>query len=227
MDSPPGLNMQATQGTREVVKGVHVIDTYANIVVVADQRMVVIDSSLEPRPGKFFELLKRTNVNPRDFTSIIVTHTHPDHVTGLAAVKQELAQAKVAAHEIEAPYISKQAIYEGPPGKATQKHTPVPIDVRLRDGQAYEGFEILHTPGHTLGHISLYDRERRLLIAGDAVRTEAGLSPMEDQFNIDPRQHRESIRRLARLDVETLVCGHGPPMASGAGRQLADLVARL
>lgn len=203
------------------------MDTYANTIVIADQRMVVIDTSSEAAPQKLFETWERLRIKPTDFTSIIVTHTHPDHVTGLAAVKQRATRAKVAAHEIEAPFISKERIYEGPPGKATQKHTPVRVDVRLREGQTYEGFEIFHTPGHTLGHISLYDHERRLLIAGDALRTEEGLGPMEDVYNVDPRQHRESIQKLARLDVDTIVCGHGPPVASGAGAKLTALARRL
>jgi glyoxylase-like metal-dependent hydrolase (beta-lactamase superfamily II) len=211
----------------QVVPGLHRVPTYANAYVVTEQRLAVIDASGEPVPQRLFDLLDRLKVGPRDLTSIIITHTHPDHVTGLAALKARFPDARVAAHEVEAPFVAKDRVYDGPPGPHVQRHTGVPVDVRLRDGEAFEGFRVLHTPGHTWGSISLFDDAAKLLLAGDAVRTEEGLAPMQDQFNVDPAAHRASIRRLAQLDVETLVCGHGDPLVGGAGKALRDLAARL
>lgn len=215
-----------TLGTlMELLHGVHVIDTYANTALLTDRRLVLVDTSADAVPNKLFEYLADLKIGPEDLTSIVITHTHGDHVSGLAAVQQHFPSARVACHEIEAPFISQQQRYPGPPRPAT--HKGVPVDVRLKDQQTFEGFTVFHTPGHTRGSMSLYDRERRLLIAGDAVRTEGGLAPMEDVYNVDPRQHRESIKRLATLDIDTLVCGHGPPIAHGAGAQLQALAARL
>lgn len=223
------------QAVKEVIRGVHVVDTYAHCAIVTDQRMVLVDTSSQADAKPVLDALKAAGIKPRDLTSIIVTHTHPDHVSGLAAVRRAFP-AKVAAHEIEAPFIAKERIYEGPPGKQYQKHEGVPVDVRLRDGQSFEGFQVLHTPGHTAGHLSLYDKERRLLIAGDALNTDPGsgsvdrslgVGTMGDQFNLDPRQHRESIKRLAKLEFDALVVGHGDPIATGAGQRVRKLAARL
>jgi len=211
--------------TAEVVPGVHVIDTYANSILLTDQRLVLVDTSSEASGAKILEYLARVNVKATDLTSIFVTHTHGDHASGLAALKAKAARAKVVASEVEAPFIAQEQTYPGPPRPAA--HKGVPVEVRLKDGQTHDGFTTLFTPGHTRGSMSLHDAARRLLVAGDAVRTEGGLGPMEDVYNVDPRQHRESIKRIAKLDVETLVCGHGPPIASGAGAQLRDLARRL
>lgn len=219
--------MRAQGVVSELMKGVHVIDTYAHCALLTGQRLILVDTSSEAAPTKVFDAMKQVGVKPSDLTSIVITHTHPDHVTGLHEIKKQAPQAKVAAHEIEAPFISKEKTYTGPPGPQTQKHTGVRVDVRLKDGQTYDGLLVIHTPGHTLGHISLLDRERRLLLAGDAVRTEDGLGPMEDIYNVDPNRHRESIRKLTSYDFDALVCGHGPPIASDASEKLKAAAGRL
>jgi glyoxylase-like metal-dependent hydrolase (beta-lactamase superfamily II) len=211
--------------TSEIVKGVHVIDTYANSILLTDQRLVLVDTSSEAAPTKIFDYLARVGVQPTDLTSIFVTHTHGDHVNGLAAIRAKATNAKVVASDVEAPFVAQTQPYPGPPRPAA--HKGVPVDVRLKDGQKHEGFTMVFTPGHTKGSMSLWDPARRLLVAGDAVRTEGGLQPMEDVYNFNPKLHRESIKKLAQYDAETLVCGHGPPIASGAGRQLAELARRL
>ena len=61
----------------------------------------------------------------------------------------------------------------------------------------------------------------------DFRRARGGLGPMDDQYNIDPKQHRESMKKLARYDFESLICGHGPPIRSGAGKQLKAVAAKL
>jgi glyoxylase-like metal-dependent hydrolase (beta-lactamase superfamily II) len=209
----------------QLIPNVHVLDTYAHTVLLTEQRLVLVDTSMEKEPAKIRDYLAHVKVKPTDLTSILVTHTHGDHVNGLAWMKRLAPNAKVACHEVEAPFISKEKVYPGPPRPAG--HDGVKVDVRLKDGQSFEGFTVLHTPGHTLGHMSLHDPKLRLLIAGDALRTEGGVQPMEDVYNADPKQHRAQIKRLAQLDVETLVCGHGPPIARGAGAQLKAAAAKL
>jgi glyoxylase-like metal-dependent hydrolase (beta-lactamase superfamily II) len=209
----------------ELLPGVHVIETYANTVLLTDQRMVLVDTSMDKEPAKILDALGKLKVKPTDLTSIIITHVHGDHVNGLAALKRVATNAKVACHEIEAPFVSKKEVYPGPPRPAG--HEGVPVDRKLRDGEKFEGFTVVATPGHTRGSISLHDAARRLLVAGDAVRTDGGLGPMDDQFNADPLQHRASIKRLAALEFDALVCGHGAPIRSGAGAQVRQVASRF
>jgi glyoxylase-like metal-dependent hydrolase (beta-lactamase superfamily II) len=207
----------------ELLKGVHLIETYANTTLLVDDRLVLIDTSIDADAGKLMDYLSKIKVTPKDLSTIFITHTHSDHVSGLAAIKHG-SPAKVAAHNVEADFIARKRVYDGP---GAFRHTATPVDVLLNDGQKYDGLEVIFTPGHTRGHISLLDPSRSLLIAGDAVNNESGLRPMDDRYNVDPKQHRESIKKLAKFRFENAVFGHGAPIAGGAAAKLADLAKRV
>ena len=209
----------------EIAKGVNVIETYANCAIFSDGRLVLVDTSVDDSAKDIFSWLRKNGRAPGDLTSVIITHTHPDHVLGLAAVKARARNAKVAAGKDEADFIARTKVYPGPPGP--QRHDAVPVDVRLEEGQKYEGFLVIATPGHTPGHISLLDTERKILVAGDALNNEKGLGPMPDQYNIDPKQHRASIKKLANYEFETVIVGHGKPIPKGGGAQVKALAANL
>jgi len=50
---------------------------------------------------------------------------------------------------------------------------------------------------------------------------------MDDKYNVDPKKHRESIKKLAGFDFEYLVMGHGAPILGGASKKVKELAARL
>ena len=211
----------------EILKGVHFIDTYANTYLLVDNRLVLIDTSSEADAKGLLGYLGKAKIQPKDISTIFITHVHPDHVSGLSRIKQDATSAKVAASTIEADFISKKRTYDGPPGAAAQRHPGTPVDVPLQDGQTQDGLRIVFTPGHTRGSISLLDESRSLLIAGDAANNEEGLRPMDDRYNVDPRVHRESIKKLSALHFENAVFGHGKPILGGAAAQFVTLARRL
>ena len=211
----------------EILKDVHLIDSYANTYVLVDDRLVLIDTSSESDAKTLLTYLAKTKIQPKDIATIFFTHVHPDHVSGLARVKRDATAARVAASRIEAEFISKRRTYDGPPGAQYQKQPGTPVDVVLEDGQTHDGLQVIYTPGHTRGSISLFDASRSLLIAGDAANHEKELRPMDDQYNVDPRMHRESIKKLANLHFEHAVFGHGKPIVGGASAQFAALAKRL
>jgi glyoxylase-like metal-dependent hydrolase (beta-lactamase superfamily II) len=208
----------------ELLKGVHVIETYATTTLLIDDRLVLVDASADADAGKLMDYLAKIGVKPKDLSTIFITHTHPDHVGGLAAIKHGSA-AKVAAHRIEADFIARKRVYDGPPG--VQRHPGTPVDVHLDDGQKHDGLEVIFTPGHTRGSISLLDASRSLLIAGDAANNESGLRPMDDRYNVDPKQHRESIKKLAKFSFDHAIFGHGAPIKDRARTKFAELVKQL
>ena len=208
----------------ELQKGVHVIETYATTTLIVDGRLVLIDTSADADAGKILEYLAKIKMKPSDLSTIFITHTHGDHVSGLAALKKN-SSAKVATHKIEAEFVSRRKVYDGPPG--VHKYSGVPVDVMLEDGQAYDGLRVIFTPGHTRGHSSVLDESRALLIAGDAMNNESGLRPMDDRYNVDPKQHRESIKKLAKFHFENAIFGHGEPIKGNASAKIADLAKRL
>lgn len=210
----------------EFLKGIHVIDTYATTALILDNRLILVDTSVEGDAKTVLKYMDKIKVRPRDLATIFITHVHPDHVSGLAAIKKD-SPAKVVSSTIEAEYISKKRVYDGPPGAQYQKQPGTPVDVALGDGQVHDGLRAIYTPGHTRGSISLLDESRSLLFVGDAANNEHGLGPMDDRYNVDPRQHRESIRKLAAFHFENAIFGHGAPIKGGASKQFQDLAGKL
>ena len=209
----------------EIVKGVHMIETYAQCALYSDGRLVLVDTGVDAGAKDIVAYLRKVGHAPSDLGSIVITHTHPDHVTGLAALKAQAPGAKVAVHRDDADYVARTREYPGPPGRL--RHDAVRVDVRLEDGQKHEGFLVIHTPGHTPGNIALLDTERKVLVAGDSLNHEKELRPMSDQYNIDAKQHRQSIRKLANYEYEVILFGHGSPIVKGGSGQVKALAAKL
>src|SRR5437870_12502310 len=88
-------------GAMEFLKGVHVIETYATTTLIVDDRLILVDTSADADAGKVVDYLNHIRVKPKDLSTTFITHRHPDHVGGLAALKHG-SPAKVAAHRIDA-----------------------------------------------------------------------------------------------------------------------------
>jgi glyoxylase-like metal-dependent hydrolase (beta-lactamase superfamily II) len=97
----------------------------------------------------------------------------------------------------------------------------------LQIGEQIGPLTVVGVPGKSPGEVALHWPERRILIAGDAV---IGTPPgqcgvLRDKVMDDPKQLRESVRRLLALDFDTLLVGDGTPILSGAKDRLRELVA--
>ena len=88
------------------------------------------------------------------------------------------------------------------------------------------GLSIVATPGHTAGHVSVFDGVGGLLVAGDALATVGGpLAGSNPQFTEDAPAAAASVVKLGKLQFETLLVGHGEPILTGASAQVAALAA--
>lgn len=206
---------------------VYVFDSNAHTALLTSNRLILVDTGTKPDGSLIIPDLEKIGYNVADIETIIITHTHPDHVGGLDHF-HKLSNAKIASHEIEAKFIAKDEIYQGPPGPQSQRHPGTPVDYILKDEQEFEGLFVIHTPGHTLGHISLLDRENDILYAGDSMRNDDGkINPMPDMYNINPTQHIESMRKLANYNFEKVVFGHGDPLSEKGSQLLRDYLNTL
>jgi len=174
-----------------------------------------------------------------------MTHGHFDHVGGL----EELAarwQAPVYAHPLEHPYLNGGAAYPPPDPSVGgglmsalspfYPRGPVNAGVWLRplpeDGSVpgMPGWRWIHTPGHSVGHVSLWREADHALIAGDAFITTQqesayGALTQAPELHGPPMYYTSdwpsagrSVAALAALDPALAITGHGRPMAGAAMR---------
>jgi glyoxylase-like metal-dependent hydrolase (beta-lactamase superfamily II) len=140
---------------------------------------------------------------------VVLTHQHQDHAGGLAEVAP-LVNASLYAGQADVSAIE----------------SPTPLKP-VNDGDEVFGLQIVGTPGHTAGHIAVFDPSTGTLVAGDALRTTDGLAGPDAQFTADMAQAAASVRKLATLDVRAILPGHGAPLMDGAADALTKLAASL
>jgi len=83
---------------------------------------------------------------------------------------------------------------------------------------------VIHTPGHTAGSISLLDEQKKVLFAGDTLRvSDRKVGGPPEQFSVDMTKVKESIAKLAQLDFDVLLGGHGEPFQPNASNAVKKL----
>jgi glyoxylase-like metal-dependent hydrolase (beta-lactamase superfamily II) len=180
---------------------------------------------------------------------IVLTHGHLDHAGSVETLADEW-DVPVYAHRLEMPYLTGKSSYPPPdptvggamaqfsrffrkkPYDLGNRVTALPESLVLDE---LPGWRIIHTPGHTHGHISLFREADRVLIAGDAVSTldqkslwnvltqARRFGPPPQYYTSDWDKAEASMRTLADLRPEYILCGHGKPV-SHAADEFAEFV---
>jgi hydroxyacylglutathione hydrolase len=174
---------------------------------------VVIDANLEPQP--MVDLVRKRGANVK---AILLTHTDVDHVAGLPVLLAAFGPVPVAVHESE-----RHVVVEGRPlrrefGPATD---PVEHVVSLVDGETFRAgslaFEVLHTPGHSPGGVTLKIGDN--LFTGDALF--AGSIGRSDFANSNGKALLDGInaKLLSQPDGLRVYSGHGPSTTIGRERK--------
>jgi glyoxylase-like metal-dependent hydrolase (beta-lactamase superfamily II) len=239
-------------GAKEVVPGIRTIPIrlgilpYVNAFLLTDGEATLIDTGLPKRAEAILAVVKAAGVAPMDLRHIVITHHHPDHRGSLTALR-EATGARVYAHPLDADVVRGQRPAPGPTKsnaatrallrfgarRGLSDAAPAGVDVELADGQELPiggGLRILHTPGHTAGHVSVLVPSKRTLIVGDAAGGMFGRVRLPlGTFTEDMVQTKASIWRLAQIDFDAAVFGHGTPIrhdANAAFQRLVDKLAR-
>jgi glyoxylase-like metal-dependent hydrolase (beta-lactamase superfamily II) len=203
-------------------------------VVLKDKNeMILVDCGYIGFMPIIEDVFKSENLDCSELTKILITHNDHDHMGALADFKEKYPNIEIVASEIEAPYIGgeKKSLRleqaeamqntlseeQKPFGEAFCKILksvrPVKVDLLVHDGEVMNwcgGCEIVATPGHTPGHISLYLNNKKTLITGDAAALENNqLVIANPQFTLDVENANKSISKILDYDAETYICYHG------------------
>ncbi len=187
--------------------------THTNAYLLGRSRAVLVDPAT-PLPDEICGLRRALAAARRqgiEVCAIWLTHHHPDHVGAVEAMRRELG-VPVCAH---------------PLAVAPLQHAGLKVDEELTDGQRvdlgdHEPFpvRVVHTPGHTRGHLSFFDETHRSLIAGDLASTLSTIVIDPPEGDMD--DYIASLDRAMALAPKLLFPAHGPAVL-GATQRLEKL----
>lgn len=176
----------------------------ANTYLIIGTRKILVD------PGHYHlfpvvrENLEKLSLSPSDIDLVIITHAHPDHMEAIQVF--EGTSTLIALPALEHPFLKTAASRYGSDLMALDFEP----DILLQEGTLEAGdllFQVYHTPGHSPGSLCLYWPEKKALFTGDVVFKQ-GIG-RTDLPGGDGEKLKESIRKLAKLDIDYLLPGHG------------------
>jgi glyoxylase-like metal-dependent hydrolase (beta-lactamase superfamily II) len=214
-------------------------ESFLNLTLIVDEQNgnTLVDAGLPDQMEAISSALVDAGIGVGDLRRIIFTHQDLDHVgSGAALVRQ--SGARVLAHSADVPYIegSQRPLKPSPTmleqrpqmREVLERLEPVGIDEYVEDGTRLDvagGTRVISTAGHTPGHISLYLERSKVLIAGDALTAERGsLNGPNPSMTLEMSTAIQSIRRLADLEIDTIVCYHGGVVSEDANGQLQRVI---
>jgi len=186
-------------------------------LMVRGTEVALVDTGLSRSAGDIESALSTVGLGWDHVGHIILTHRHGDHTGSLGAAMELAIEAVAYAGEADIGSIA-----------SPRRLAP------LLDGDSIFSLDILHTPGHTTGHISVHDPQGRTLIAGDSLNgsgsgmeTVQGVGGPNPRYTPDMAEGVASAEKMALLAFDTLYFGHGEPVLSGADQALRAYLATL
>jgi len=197
-----------------------------------DKEAVLVDTGMPGQLADIRKAVEAAGARFEDIRHIILTHQDIDHIGSLPELVEALDGVEVWAHNDDVPYIQGERplikmnrermeklfetlpqeqraqalkLFDNPP-KAHVAHI-------LHGGEElpfHGGVQVVHTPGHTPGHISLFVASDGVLIAGDELRVDNGeLTGPAPGATPDMPQALKSVGKLIPFDVHKVICYHG------------------
>lgn len=180
-------------------------------VLIRGNEAALVDTGLPGTGAQFADVLTGAGLDWNAVKHLIITHYHQDHVGAMGEVMEAATGATIYAGAEDIPQIETAHTIQA-----------------VADGDEVFGLQIITTPGHTAGHISILDPVGSLFVAGDAlVNNENTLAVSPAQFTADMAMAQESVKKIATFAFEKAVFGHGDPIESGASAMVAELAQSL
>ncbi|TYR81406.1 MBL fold metallo-hydrolase [Priestia megaterium] len=189
-------------------------------LVEEEDGLTLIDAAL---PYSTKGILKATQIIGKPIKTIILTHAHDDHVGALDSLAQRLPDVSVSISSRDSRLLAGDtALLQGeensPIRGGISKKLQTQPDRLLEEGDRIGSLEVIASPGHTPGSISLFDVRHQHLIAGDAFQTRGGIAvagtikplfPFPAFGTWNKKLALESAKKLRALEPKLLAVGHG------------------
>lgn len=213
------------------------INSYA--FINKDSSVTLVDCGLKGASKKLVADLARIGKHPKDVTSIVFTHAHDDHVGGAAEMIARCETTSVLMHEADA---ELTADGRTPPqdtsrfsGKLMARmpkssYQPFLVTRKLKDGDvinAAGGLKVIHTPGHTDGHISLLHLESETLITGDSIfNMTSRMTWALSGFCVNYEQSQQTAKRFLDLEFKNVCFTHGPEIKKNGKERIKKFLSK-
>ena len=211
-----------------------------------DDNVVLVDAGGPNSLSELKKAMKKIDVPFEKLNKIIITHQDIDHIGGINEIRNELPDVEVLSHNDDKPYIQgeKRLVrlnskfmerINAIPGDQREKvmdifeNTKAEVNTTLIDGDELPccgGITVIHTPGHTPGHVCLYHKESKTIIAGDAMNIIDGQLTGPNMGLLtekDAEEATNSLRKLANFDVNNVICYHGGLFNNNPNQTIKEL----
>ncbi len=220
----------------EIIPQVHSINgvTGAKSFLLIDDTLTLIDTGYSGNGEKILRYIESIGENPEKLTRIIATHYHPDHISSVPEIIAH-TPAKLLLHPADIRHISGDKIeFVMKTGGSTRllkrwqtPKLPVNICEFVNDGDIIPclgGLQVIHTPGHSPGSISLYLLKQKALFPGDAIVNAPRLMLAYLPMRQSHEKCIQSLQKLSELDIDACLFSHGQPIFDNVSPKLRYLL---
>lgn len=152
------------------------LQRFVNVLIIFGDKITLVDTGVKGSEEKIFSYIEENKRHYSEINSIILSHSHPDHIGSAARIK-ELTGCKILAHENEINWmedINLQNCERPVPGFFTLVEQPIIVDYKLKDGKIYKAdkditMKIIHAPGHSKGSLNILFTEDNILFTADSI----------------------------------------------------------
>lgn len=193
------------------------VPRFVNSMVILGKKITLIDTGIKGCESNIFKHIKMKGRDIADIETIILSHSHPDHIGSAAEIKK-ITGCRVLAHASERDWIEniKNQIKMRPvPGFFELVDDCVELDGELKDGQVFEAdddinFKIIHSPGHSKGSVNVLFMEDKIFFTADSIPVKNDI-PNYDNF-YDLMKSLNYIK--SNQDYSILLTSWTPPLTS-------------
>ncbi|MBI2431401.1 MAG: MBL fold metallo-hydrolase [Candidatus Hydrogenedentes bacterium] len=183
-------------------------------VLATPDGLILFDCGCGETLGQIFDNMQYWELDPQDIRYCLITHPHFDHAAGAHLLKERgitliahrnTAEAMAAGDERCCGFLYHKTF------------VPCQVDRQVNDGDHLElcgaGIEVMHLPGHSMGCTAYFFNHegKRIAVSGDVIGTlNVGDFGWSGSIDFDKKLYLESLKRLAKVDMDLMLGGHGP-----------------